>query len=234
MKGILVALAVLALVVAGVFMCQVHTVAKADQAHIQQANVDQADAHADAAKGAADVKPMQDERKQLTKDIAASKNIDVRLAADRVQVAKYHPRPVPGPGSPALPAVEAVAEPPESPRELAKDQMISDLNLALAARDKIIADQAKLNATTTDYGEHYQAAYTQDDAAVDQLRQAIHPVYHRAAGLLYAPGQSAVGVIVQQDLARVRLTAEIIQQGLPAIAGGRNHSLALVGVSVTF
>jgi len=221
-------------VLAAVFIYRDHVQDKRDAAHLQQANVDQAGANADAGKGNADVTPMQDERKQVAKDTAADQANDPKLAADRARVASFDPRPLPGPGSPKVPAPEPVVEPPESPRELAKDQLITDLTTALAGRDKTIADQAKLNATTTDYGQHEHAAYAQDAATVGELRQANHPTFRRAAGLLYAPGQSAVGVIVEQDIARVRVVGELIQQGLPAMAGGRNQTLALIGAAITF
>jgi len=234
LKGYLICAAGIALVVAGIFMFRDHHQDKRDQVYVQQAAADQAGAHTDATKGEADVKPMQDQRQQVAQDAAANQTFNAKLAADRAVQVQLHPRPVMASGSPAVSAADAVAEPPESPRELAKDQLITDLTVALAGRDKTIADQAQLITTTTDYGQHEHAAYTQDDAAVGELRQAIHPIYRRAAGLLCAPGQSAVGAIFQQDIARVRLTGELIQQGLPALAGGRNQTLALVGVSVTF
>ena len=226
-RGFLIAAAGLALVVAGILVYRDHAVAKADQAHVQKANVDQAGAHADAAKGDADVKPMQDERAAIAKDTTANTTIDTRLAADRARVAQYHSRPVPGPGSPTVPAADAVVEPPESPRELAKDQLITDLNTALAGRDKTIADQAALIATSTDYGQHEHAAYTQDEAAVGELRQAIHPTYTHGLGLVYGTSQT-VGVLGEPDISRVRLGAQVLLQNLPALAGGKTQVLATV------
>jgi hypothetical protein len=226
-KGYLICAAGLALVVAGVFMYRDHVQAKQDQVHIEKANADQATAHSEAAKGAADVKPMQDERGQVAQDTTANQTINTKLAADWAGVANYNSRPVPGPGSPAVPTADAVAEPPESPRELAKDQLITDLNTALAGRDKTIADQAALIATTTDYGQHEHAAYTQDEAAVGELRQAIHPTYTHGLGLVYGTSQT-VGVIAEQDISRVRIGAQVLLQNLPALAGGKTQVLATV------
>jgi hypothetical protein len=234
LKGWLICGACGALALAGLFMHRDTARAKADQVHVQKANEDQASAHSEAAAGAADVKPMQDQRAQIAEDAAANGTINTTLAADRARVASYRPRPVPDPGAPAVPAAEPVGEGMESPRELAKDQLIADLTTALAARDQQIADQAKLIATTTDYAQHEHAAYAQDDAAVNEMRQAVHTTYAHGLGLLYGPGQQAYGVIAEQDIARVRVVGELVQQVLPAMAGGKHQTLALIGAVIRF
>ena len=217
-KGWLICAGAAVLVVAGIFMYRDHARAKADQQHVQQAAVDQSAAKADAKQGdgyAAVAKGP--EAQAVAQD-------EVHVAADMAKRARQ-PRPVPPPAAPGAPDPQPVAGPvalDDGTAQLIADQAKEIVDLKAQVNTLTLADQA------------HRASFVQDDAAVGELHQAIHPSYRRAAGLLYGPGQSAVGVFVEQDIARVRVNVSLIQQGLPALAGGRNQTLALIGAAVTF
>ena len=115
-------IAALLVLLVGFFLYHDRSMAKADQSHVQQANLDQAGAHSEAAAGTAELKPMQEQRAQVGRDGAANQGINATLAQDRARLAKYRPAPVPDPGAPTMPTAE-VGEGVESPRELAKDQL---------------------------------------------------------------------------------------------------------------
>ena len=220
-KGYLIGAAGLALVLAGIFMYRDHSQGKRDQAHIQQANVDQGASQAAAKQGDQHAAAAQEIAPAIATDDQNVSRLQAQVARLRA-AARRPPGPDPLPG---MPDPEPASVPPEL--DLAKDALI-------AAQAKDITDLKAQNLQLTLADQDHRQAFVQDDAAVGELRQAIHPTYRRAAGLLYAPGQSAVGVIVEQDIARVRVVGELIQQGLPAMAGGKSQTLALVGAAITF
>ena len=220
-KGWLLCVGAALLVIAGLFMYRDHARAKVDQAHVQQAAVDQSAAKADAKQG--------DDHAAQAQQIATTVQAD-DAAVSRLSAAVARLRPA-APRAPLPPAVPGMPEPQPVAPGVELDQTKDAL---IAAQAKEITDLKAQNAQLVLADQAHRAAYVQDDAAVGELKQAIHPSYRRAAGLLYGPGQSAVGVFVEQDIARVRVNVSLIQQGLPALAGGRNQTLALIGAAVTF
>lgn len=220
-KGYLIGAAGLALVLAGIFLYRGHVQDKRDAVHIQQAAVDQSAARTAAAQGDQHATAAQ----EIAPALATDELTVSRLQAQVARLRAATPRP-PGPDPlPGVPDPQPVAVPPEL--DSTKDALISALI-------KENSDLKVQNALLLQADQEHRQAFVQDDAAVGQLHQAIHPTYRRAAGLLYASGQQAVGVILEQDIARVRVVGELIQQGLPAMAGGKSQTLALIGAAITF
>jgi len=213
------------LVVAGLVLDHGAAVNQQDKAHVQQAAQDAGAAKADASTAGLHGQQAQ----ALAKPIQADEQAVARRTIHVAQLARLHAIAPAGPGPAAAPAPDATPAPlaQASPLDMAKDQLI-------AAQAKEITDLKAQNAQLTLEAGSYRQAYRQDDAAVDELGKAVHPNYTRAAGLVYGPGQQAYGVCVDQDISRVRLGVDVLAQQLPAMAGGRVTSLALIRAAWRF
>lgn len=136
----------------------------------QQATQQAQEAKSAADAGAGDVKHAEAQKIIIVQDQKGNQTIDAKIAADRARVAKLAPLPVQPATTPAATDSQPVAEPVESDREVAKDQLITDLTGALAVRDKTISDQAALIVNLNDAVTHYKGAYD-DEVKADSTRQ---------------------------------------------------------------
>lgn len=216
-KGIILAAAGLALVAGGIALYLQHGRDTRDQAHVQAATTDQTVARALNTEG--DDHAANAQKIPVKSDAAAVARLQAEVARLRKAAADA---PVP-PAVPGLPEPQPVA--PGVQLDRAKDDLIGAL---VQENSDLKAQNAELLLADQDHRQ----AFVKDDQAVGELRQAVHPDYHRAAGLLY--GERAAGVFVEQDLYRVRVGVLVVQQGLPVLAGGHNQVLAMVSAGWRF
>jgi hypothetical protein len=212
----------LALVAGGSALYLQHGRDRRDTAHVQAAATDTIVSNALAKEG--DSHAAKAEKVPVKSDSATVARLQAEVARLRKAVADA---PVP-PAVPGLPEPQPVAPVvPVVQLDQTKDELIG----ALVQEN---ADLKGQNAELVLADQDHRNAYVQADAAAAELRKAIHPDYHRAVGLLWAPGQQAAGIFVEQDLYRVRVGVLVVQQGLPALAGGHNQTLAMVSAGWRF
>lgn len=81
--------------------------------------------------------------------------------------------------------------------------------------------EAQLTTVTAEAEAQGRAAAAFEQEALVLRKVAAKPIYHRSAGLIWNPQDQTHGLFIEQDLWRVRLGADLVQQRLPAEAGGR-------------
>jgi hypothetical protein len=128
---------------------------------------------AEAAQGAADVQHAQDQSQQVAQVAAVVAREDPRIAQLQATVARLRAaqsRAVQPAGPPGTMAPEPLALPPETPLEVAKDQLIDGLTQENASLKTEVLDLQGQVVTLNDAVVNYQAS-SEDALKADTLRK---------------------------------------------------------------
>ena len=128
----------------------------------------------------------------------------VRIKAELAQALAAIPQPAAGP-APANPTAQALVK-------------CLEVNQAQDRKSGLLEDQLATRTAEADALGRAAAAFEQEALV---LRKGIKPVYTRAVGGIWNPGDQTYGVCFEQDVGpRLRIGADVFQQRLPAPAGG--------------
>jgi hypothetical protein len=114
-------------------------------------------------------------------------------------------------------------------------------------RDQVILKQDGVIQAQDDRADLLEAqvatrtaeALASDQASVafrlegEALRKSLRPIHTRALGGIWNPADQTYGVFYEQDVWRVRLGVDVLQQRLPVQAGGGVHNTVQVRAGFT-
>ncbi len=190
-------LAAAVLLILGFSMCGRAMGKKAQQLD-QAAQILSTTGAGEADVGASDVKTAQLQRAQTVADAATIRALQVKASLDRAWIAKLSAGAVPGTGIAVPTGAQPAADAAETPREQAKDQLITDQDAQIQAQTQALADKDKLIVSLTDAVTHYKGAY--DDAvkaeAAERLALQAQVAATRTAKVEYGTGGAVVGALL--------------------------------------
>jgi hypothetical protein len=171
----------------------------------------------DESEGVTDVAKVKIDAGIVTTDDATDAGDDAAVAQDEAAMAYASPRHVPAPAGPKGDP-QPVDVPLESPREGAKDRLITDLTKdladtksALLARDSVIKDQTAAIAA-------FQADADVKGQQVAALQAALSVVPRPliwAAGAVYGT-DGTIGAYVTRDLGFVQAGLDVVRHQRPS------------------
>ena len=194
-----------------------HHLASAAQAQAARDDTGAATAY---QQGVSHTQAAQQQAPVIAQDESRVGRDDAAVAADRLALAKLHPRPVPDPRSPQAPPPQSVAGPPASDPEVdALRRLSDDLTRDLTDTKQLLADtRVQLVEKTAEADAFRQSAdgYQKEAGSLKVALTALQGQRrHWSAGLIYGTSQT-VGAYVERDAGPFRIGADVVRRVLPA------------------